>query len=99
MTQSWARGDDLLSPGYSPADESRWVDEAPKRNDRTAFARDRARILHSAALRRLAAKTQVMAAGKQHTSSHSIETQQLENASLLRETAVSTHCSDAGCSE
>jgi dGTPase len=55
--------DDLLSPGYTSQDESRFVEEAPKRNNRTAFARDRARILHSAGLRRLAAKTQVLAAG------------------------------------
>jgi len=53
--------DDL---GYTPRDEARWVAEAPKRSGRTAYARDRARVLHSAALRRLAAKTQVMAAGE-----------------------------------
>lgn len=56
-------GDDLPSIGYTAADESRFVAEAPKRADRTAFARDRARILHSSALRRLAAKTQVLQAG------------------------------------
>ncbi|WP_037558455.1 deoxyguanosinetriphosphate triphosphohydrolase [Spirillospora albida] len=44
---------------YSDHDRRRWVPEAPKRRDRTAFERDRARVLHSAALRRLAAKTQV----------------------------------------
>ena len=56
--------DDRPSPGYATGDESRWVQEAPKRAGRTAFARDRARVLHSAALRRLAAKTQVMVAGE-----------------------------------
>ena len=51
-------------PGYCSADEERWADEPPKRPSRTAFARDRARVLHCAAWRRLAAKTQVMIAGE-----------------------------------
>lgn len=45
--------------GYSESDHARFVDEPAKRPGRTEFARDRARILHSSALRRLAAKTQV----------------------------------------
>jgi dGTPase len=46
-------------PGYSEFDRSRFLDEPAKRGGRTEFARDRARIIHSFALRRLAAKTQV----------------------------------------
>lgn len=48
-------------PGYVEADEERWVQEPPKKAYRTSFERDRARILHSSALRRLGAKTQVVA--------------------------------------
>jgi len=47
------------SPGYSESDRDRFLNEPAKRMGRTEFARDRARIIHSFALRRLAAKTQV----------------------------------------
>ena len=48
--------------GYTEADRERWVREDPvlKRADRDDFARDRARLVHSASLRRLSAKTQVV---------------------------------------
>ncbi|MFC0582107.1 deoxyguanosinetriphosphate triphosphohydrolase [Micrococcoides hystricis] len=46
--------------GYSDADTQRWVPEPAKSSYRSPFERDRARILHSAALRRLGAKTQVV---------------------------------------
>ena len=45
--------------GYTEFDRERFLDEPAKRGGRTEFARDRARIIHSFALRRLAAKTQV----------------------------------------
>ena len=48
---------------YDAADRERLVDEPAKRVDapeRTPFERDRARVVHSASLRRLAAKTQVL---------------------------------------
>ena len=46
-------------PWYSDFDRARFLDEPAKRGGRTEFARDRARIIHSFALRSLAAKTQV----------------------------------------
>ena len=47
--------------GYETHDMERWVPEPPKKAYRSAFERDRARVLHSSALRRLGAKTQVVA--------------------------------------
>ncbi len=48
---------------YDDADRERFVHEPPKRvpaPERTPFERDRARVVHAAASRRLAAKTQVV---------------------------------------
>lgn len=44
---------------YKEKDKERFLNEPAKRPGRTEFMRDRARVIHSAALRRLAAKTQV----------------------------------------
>ena len=52
-----------LPPGYGPADADRLIEEPPKDAGRTPFERDQARIVHSSALRRLGAKTQVLGAG------------------------------------
>jgi dGTPase len=63
------------SPGYSESDRNRFLSEPAKRLGRTEFARDRARIIHSFALRRLAAKTQV--AFPRTRLSHSLECAQV----------------------
>ncbi|PZR53696.1 deoxyguanosinetriphosphate triphosphohydrolase [Xylanimonas oleitrophica] len=48
---------------YGDADVERYVTEPPKQKSRTPFERDRARVVHSSAMRRLGAKTQVLAPG------------------------------------
>jgi dGTPase len=56
----------ITEGGYDAHATERWVAESPKRArnpGRGPFQRDRARVLHSAALRRLAAKTQVVEVG------------------------------------
>ena len=71
----------LSGKSYSAADQERFLDEPAKRPGRTEFMRDRARVIHSAALRRLAAKTQVAVPGEndfQRTRlSHSLECAQI----------------------
>src|SRR3954467_7682818 len=52
--------------GYDEHARARWLADPPKAATaaRGEFVRDRARVLHSAALRRLAAKTQVVGVGQ-----------------------------------
>ncbi|MEW9534502.1 deoxyguanosinetriphosphate triphosphohydrolase [Microbispora sp. NPDC049125] len=72
---------------YDEHDQARWVPEPPGNPERSAFERDRARVLHSASLRRLAAKTQVVTP-TDYSSPHSPRTRlthSLECAQIGRE--------------
>jgi dGTPase len=85
---------------YSSHETERWVAEPPKRADRTDFKRDRARVLHSSALRRLAAKTQVVRAGSSDFPRTRL-THSLECAQIGRELGEVLGCDpdlvDAAC--
>lgn len=87
------------APGYGLADRARWVDDPPHVS-RGAFARDRARVVHSSALRRLSDKTQVFGAGVDDFVRNRL-THSLEVAQIGRELALALGCEpdvvDAAC--
>lgn len=74
--------------GYTEFDRERWLPEqhSTRRSD---FARDRARLLHSSALRRLAAKTQVLSPTAGLDFARNRLTHSLEVAQVGRELASS----------
>ncbi|MBC7633292.1 deoxyguanosinetriphosphate triphosphohydrolase [Aeromicrobium sp.] len=76
---------------YGEEARARFVDEPPKRAERTPFERDRARVVHAAALRRLSAKTQVMGAGSDDFVRNRL-THSLEVAQVARELGKSLGC-------
>jgi dGTPase len=85
---------------YDASATARWVAEPPKRAGRSDFERDRARVLHSAGLRRLSAKTQVVAAGSADFPRTRL-THSLECAQIGRELGQEIGCDpdlvDAAC--
>ncbi len=76
---------------YGAEARARFVAEAPKRAGRTPFERDRGRIVHSSALRRLSAKTQVLGAGFDDFVRNRL-THSLEVAQVARELGASLGC-------
>ncbi|MFE2842520.1 deoxyguanosinetriphosphate triphosphohydrolase [Streptomyces scopuliridis] len=82
--------------GYDDAATERWAPEPDKRPGRTAFQRDRARVLHSSALRRLAGKTQVVTPGSRSqewdASPRTRLTHSLECAQVGRELGAALGC-------
>ncbi|MEU3410196.1 deoxyguanosinetriphosphate triphosphohydrolase [Streptomyces sp. NPDC006658] len=85
-----------LATAYDPSSAERWAPEPDKRPGRTAFQRDRARILHSGALRRLAGKTQVVTPGTRSqawdASPRTRLTHSLECAQVGRELGAALGC-------
>lgn len=76
---------------YDPCDTMRFVTEPPKTVTRSAFARDRARVVHSSAFRRLGGKTQVLGAGHDDFVRTRL-THSLEVAQVGREIAGNIGC-------
>jgi dGTPase len=83
-----------LKTQYDESARARWVDEPPKRvaaPERTPFERDRARLVHAASSRRLAAKTQVVGPESDDFVRNRL-THSLEVAQIARDLARALGC-------
>jgi dGTPase len=81
---------DFSIAGYAEADLERYLPE-PSRYGRSPFERDRARIVHSGSLRRLAAKTQVVGPSSSDFTRNRL-THTLEVAQVGRDLAFALGC-------
>jgi dGTPase len=84
-------GEPMVRAGYEPHDVARLAPEPAKQSSRGPFQRDHARVVHSAALRRLAAKTQVVGPGTDDFVRNRL-THTLEVAQIGRELARAIGC-------